>query len=284
MAEESGFSESAKSLAHNPLGVIALFITLVQSFATLLLGVGVDKWQSGDKLPLIWFVVIFPFVVLGVFFILVTRYHDYLYAPSDYRTDKGFPQKLTRLESAFVVKTKIDSADFVAPSNLENGVAQPKQTLLSVETKTAQEDQQIRSAYLGAESLALKRLEKFYDSKIQRDVSFGNGIATAFDGVMSDKDVYVAVEVKLLARPIIESSFLNEVVHRGSLASELITKKSVRKVFRLVLAFVLISKENEGIENFMRDVRLVTENAPFPIDFHIFALSDLKKEFGSDSR
>src|SRR5216683_3076936 len=88
------FLEGAKGLARNPLGIIALFVALVYGFATLLLGVTNQRFGGAERLPLVWFVVLFPVLVLGVFYRLVTHYHEKLYSPRDYREDWSFLKTL----------------------------------------------------------------------------------------------------------------------------------------------------------------------------------------------
>lgn len=83
-------NQSAKELAKNPLGIIALFILLVYGFACLLFGVSVKELASNERMPIIYFTIGFPVLVLGVFSWLVSKHHNKLYAPSDYRDDESF--------------------------------------------------------------------------------------------------------------------------------------------------------------------------------------------------
>jgi CheY-like chemotaxis protein len=85
------FGETAKGLARNPLGIIALFIVLIYGFAALIVGVS-GQLAGGERLPLIWFLVLFPVLVLTVFAWLVSAHHTKLYAPSDYQRDEAFLQ------------------------------------------------------------------------------------------------------------------------------------------------------------------------------------------------
>src|SRR5882672_11180078 len=89
MTEMSTFGSTAKGLARNPLGIIALFIVLIYGFAALTLGINTSL-QSQERLPLVWFLVLFPVVVLFTFGWLVSRHHEKLYAPADYKSDEGF--------------------------------------------------------------------------------------------------------------------------------------------------------------------------------------------------
>lgn len=88
------FAKSAKDLSRNPLGIIALFIVLVYGFACLLFGFSASDLESEERQPIIWFVVLFPLVVLALFGWLVSRHHDKLYAPTDYRDDESFLKTL----------------------------------------------------------------------------------------------------------------------------------------------------------------------------------------------
>ncbi len=83
------FSREATGLARNPLGIIALFIILIYGFASLTLGFNASL-QSEERLPLVWFLVAFPVVVLATFSWLVSRHPTKLYAPGDYQTDAAF--------------------------------------------------------------------------------------------------------------------------------------------------------------------------------------------------
>lgn len=85
------FGKAAKDLSRNPLGIIALFIVLVYGFACLLFGFSAEHLSAiQEKLPLIWFVVIFPVLVLILFGWLVSCHHDKLYSPRDFRDDETF--------------------------------------------------------------------------------------------------------------------------------------------------------------------------------------------------
>jgi hypothetical protein len=87
-----------KDLVKNPIGIIALFISLIYGFANLLLGATATSLTSDERHPLILFIVLFPVVVLVVFYLLVSRHHGKLYAPGDYKDDKSFLRTLSQEE------------------------------------------------------------------------------------------------------------------------------------------------------------------------------------------
>ena len=83
-------TQAAKDLTRNPLGVIGLFIVLVYGFACLVLSYGAGVLETHEKMPIIIFTVLFPLLILRVFYLLVTDHHKKLYAPSDYKDEKLF--------------------------------------------------------------------------------------------------------------------------------------------------------------------------------------------------
>ena len=83
------FGGTAKSLARNPLGIIALFIVLVYGFASLVT-VFSDAFSESERTPLIYFLVIFPILVLIVFAWLVSRHSGKLFAPSDFKDEDNY--------------------------------------------------------------------------------------------------------------------------------------------------------------------------------------------------
>ncbi|WP_428737230.1 pYEATS domain-containing protein [Sulfurimonas sp.] len=83
------FGNTAKDLARNPLGIIALFIVLIYGFAALLIGSS-EHLVTTERMPIIWFLTIFPVIVLSVFAWLVSSHHKKLYAPSDFKDEKIF--------------------------------------------------------------------------------------------------------------------------------------------------------------------------------------------------
>jgi hypothetical protein len=89
MGDLKGFTDAAKGLSRNPLGIIALFIVLIYGFAALTLGT-TSALGPAERFPLVWFMVIFPVIVLITFAWLVSRHHEKLYAPADYHSDDSF--------------------------------------------------------------------------------------------------------------------------------------------------------------------------------------------------
>ena len=103
------FGETAKGLARNPLGIIALFIVLVYGFASLVTAFS-SSLNANERLPLIWFLVVFPVLVLAVFAWLVSRHAGKLYSPGDYKNEENYVAVVASLAAATVRRPDTDSA------------------------------------------------------------------------------------------------------------------------------------------------------------------------------
>ncbi|MFE3544634.1 hypothetical protein ACFXK0_16875 [Nocardia sp. NPDC059177] len=103
-----GFGRAAKGLSGNPLGIIALFITLVYGLAALVTTFSGDL-TAAERLPLIYFLVIFPILVLAAFVWLVSKHSGKLFAPRDFRDEDNYVNVVT--SAASLVAARQGAAD-----------------------------------------------------------------------------------------------------------------------------------------------------------------------------
>jgi CheY-like chemotaxis protein len=83
------FASTAKGLSRNPLGIIALFIVLVYGLACLVVITG-GSLTTAERLPIVYFLVTFPIIVLGVFTYLVSFRSGQLFAPGDFKKEETY--------------------------------------------------------------------------------------------------------------------------------------------------------------------------------------------------
>lgn len=83
------FADSAKGLAKNPLGIIALFIVLVYGFASFVTAFA-GSFTPAERILLVYFLILFPVLVLGVFSWLVAKHSGKLFAPSDFKDEENY--------------------------------------------------------------------------------------------------------------------------------------------------------------------------------------------------
>lgn len=106
------FGETAKGLARNPLGIIALFIVLVYGFASLVTAFA-GSFTPSERLPLIYFLIFFPVLVLCVFSWLVSKHSGKLFAPSDFKNEENY----VKMQMAVVASLTAATAKGQAPTS-----------------------------------------------------------------------------------------------------------------------------------------------------------------------
>jgi CheY-like chemotaxis protein len=121
------FGEVAKGLARNPLGIIALFIVLVYGFACLVTVFSKSLVQE-ERTPLIYFLVVFPVLVLGVFTWLVSQHSGKLFAPADFKDEANY----VKMQLSAVASLSVASAK----SSLGSREPDVERTVLAVQQST----------------------------------------------------------------------------------------------------------------------------------------------------
>lgn len=105
-----GIVDAAKGLARNPLGIIALFIVLVYGFASIVT-TAASSFTHEERLPLIYFLIVFPVMVLAVFSWLVSMHSGKLFAPADFKNEENYVKmQLSAVASLATAAAKHPSA------------------------------------------------------------------------------------------------------------------------------------------------------------------------------
>lgn len=165
MSDLSSFGAAAKGLARNPLGIIALFIVLIYGFAAMTLGFN-DRLEVTERVPLVWFLVIFPVIVLLLFGWLVSCHHEKLYSPSDFRSDEIFLKK--------TIINQRRNEEFLADNeDLRKRIRQTVEDLLKAESEPGEFAERVTKAVEDATTLTIDA-SAFLD---QKDAVFSFPIA-----------------------------------------------------------------------------------------------------------
>ena len=263
------FAESARALTKNPLGIIGLFIVLVYGFACLVLGLGGDHLQPSEKLPIVWFLVLFPPCILAAFYRLVTNHHKKLYAPSDYRDERLFvspqsdEQRTSRLDRE-VERIELQESD--------SGTT-PEPT----KTKSV-----LRASYADAERLAFLAIEREIGQPFSKYVEVKtHNRAEQFDGVLvTDKEAHL-IEVKYFTRPAFKREFLEAVIHRASgfIWQKTMDEKTERETIVLWLAIV-VGFERDALPSFQKKVEDSVSSELFDVRLRFYHIDDLREKYG----
>ncbi len=309
------FLNEAKGLSKNPLGIIALFISLIYGFACLVLGLAANGLNDSQRWPLVWFLVIFPVLILIAFIYLVVNHHKKLYGPSDYKDESNF---LSTLDEKEQTKRLNEEVATLIEENEGNSEGAKKGTdHIDLEEKQIQgqenhhknEIEQIhkntsdykskvtllRESYLIAEDLALRNLEIELGTKILRQVAYNNSANNSvveFDGIAVVKNRIIGIEVKyiksqLISRHIIKSlsntiknfeGYSLRPLRNAIFHSYLISPRLINDMKFEIL--VVIVHEGAQVKTLQEQVFDIVNNSSVDLKFRFYDINDLKQRFG----
>lgn len=266
--------------ARNPLGIVALFISLIYGMSALLLGTSISSLAPANQTVLVAFVVIFPFVVLWVFGWLVARHHTKLYGPGDYRTDKGFldargtspPGETGKRLKEEILKSEVDE------SKADNTQATNEHQAAIEKSKTSNDSLQ-RVPYLyAAESLVFQALQYEFGGAIRREVSIGK--LAKVDGIIELSDgEYHIVEIKITSSATNLARRLREFRTQVEELSHNLRGEGIAPPKKFILAFVV-----DGNDGRVAEVRLTIDRflrrLPENVDFRVYSLARLFSQYG----
>lgn len=284
--ETNSFVRNAKFLTQNPLGIIALFIALIYSLAALLFGTTAKHLTTGERQPLIWFIVLFPQMILGVFYKLVAEHHPKLYSPNDYKSDESFLKAITPEQYSKKVEEEVDVITFARQDDTNLG----KTSLNSVGTTetdkkgdqkqhTAESREKIKTNYLLAEKLALQKLQTVMKHKIDMNVYIANDNNAFFDGVIIDKekDQITFIEIKYLKYRSFSPSDIREFFLRVAYAEKLLVQQYFRNNIKMLL--VLVSDlEEKKIEPLKKSLMRIGRENHYEMEIQYYNFESLKNE------
>lgn len=203
--------QPSKYSVRNPLGVVALFISLIYGIAALLLGAAASTLASWERAPLIGFVVTFPVIVLYVFYLLVTKHHGKLYGPGDYERDDSFLRTLSDPEK----EARLDA-------EVEETIREVQIPAQNVEVRR----EVIREKLINAEQLALSQLEKELGIEPEKGVNISPDQYYFDAEFRTEEDEMILVEIKYLWQSWISTSVVKEFLYKATLTSEYMSLKT----------------------------------------------------------
>lgn len=225
----------------NPLTIIAIFAALSEICSTAvlpLLSIEI-QWYF------MWFVIIFPVLLLLLFFYTLNTKHFVLYAPSDYKDESNYLKTFGKADDEQVIK-KISSeysndSDSVVLSNIPDRSAIPDKSELRELNRAAKMGKR-----LIAEKLVFAKLEKYLGAEFRQEVrlQYSTGNDFIFDGIAVKDGKFYAVEIKHVddfnrAEKLVRNSLLK--INETYLQLPTVTQNE----FNLILA---ITTENPEID------------------------------------
>jgi hypothetical protein len=276
----------------NPLTVMAVFVSLAEVSGSAILPILTDDIQS----IFLWFVMLFPILIVSLFFATLNWNHKVLYAPTDFRDDKSFLDLIRPLNDAeLVIKRDEQIIEETEVKEPEADKAEDKEPIteepLNVH-KTTQASPPILettvkpSAKLGysfqakareAEALAIQEIQKEYPFPFTREVSFENvGFfdALAFD---TDRKQVIVVEVKYLKSGHFNADIIHKLLYQSEALRTAASKNNFKSKF--ILAIVISEEANENhVKAIKKRVNEITKHSSQEIDLRVFEIEELKKK------
>jgi hypothetical protein len=269
------FGKTAQSLARNPLGIIALFIVLLYGIAGLVLGTSAKNMEPSERLPLIWFLAIFPVIVLGVFSWLVSRHHQKLYAPSDFKSDDAFLQTISPESQRQRLEKEVAE---LAPST--DGMQDTQLPSREAAKNVAENVNRIRADVVLAEDLVLRQIEADYNAPVRRNqaMALSDSQKILLDGVLLSGGKLYAIEVKLFRESTVRKNLHNRLAEIAYLANRLAALNATN----LSLLFAVVSADltEETRHLIERQFTSMVKGAAVPIDLKFFDFMELKERYG----
>lgn len=259
-------------LTRNPLGVIGLFIWLIYSIAGMVFAISISQLSYSIQLILTLFIVLFPPAILFVFYFLVTRHHNKLYAPGDFKDERLFFRPGTLEEVQEKLKSIVieqETSEAAASSSIESAVGLHN---FKIDTQPLN--------YVAIEAAALDWAENDYGRKIPRDiVTEIDGSKFIFDGVYQDESRLDLFEVKVYRRPAFKREFIEAVMYR---ATSLILHDSVSKKDREFCLWLIIVTDFEGeaLIEFEQRMKRAVDTNNFEVKWLFVPKSKLKLKSG----
>lgn len=95
MEQSNGTTRPGITLARNPLGIISLFVFFIEAIATVSLQIAVETKYVGH---VVWFIILFPTLIVLLFFITLWAKRESFYSPMEFRDDQSFLALLTKVD------------------------------------------------------------------------------------------------------------------------------------------------------------------------------------------
>lgn len=277
------------STVKNPLTVIAIFAGTAEISGTAIL----PLLQVQSQQTYIWFLMLFPFILIVFFFLTLNWNHKVLYAPSDFTNEDNFVnilKKPTIQETLTYIKSDLLDTETEKEVEVDAG----KQKVVSENTKSVSTSkikrekdasivrdinrQRMQDAQM-AELLVLNKLEIELNTPIQREmmIKIGNN-KVIFDGVIQTGSRLTGIEVKYMRTINTFSSHMwDNLSNRFELLYQSLNE-SQKKSFSIIFAVVTDDKSNELNSAIVNRLN----NFSFPIQIRIYDFDELRNEFANE--
>ena len=225
----------------NPLTIIAIFAGIVEIGSNTVLPFLTPENQS----TYIWFLMLFPLVLILIFFYILYNKHHVLYAPSDFNNEDNFNELFfnTRKSTSKELDKKLDDEiKFlkIPEKNIKKEVGVRNINLTSKSEKFTNLIRHNRSHLLTIENRLIDKFSKNYNYHIERDITLEiNNEKLICDGFIQQGNYVNIIEVKNLSHFMSVSQIIYMIINRKY---NLLTSFSENK--NMTLSFIILTPDD----------------------------------------
>jgi hypothetical protein len=272
------FLKEAKDFVRNPLGIIALFISLIYGFVSLLLSSSAEKLTVAERWPIIIFIVAFPIMVLWTFYKLVTNHHGKLYAPGDFKDDKSFLRTLSPEEQEEKLEKEVNESLGYEEIGSSKVTDMTKSAAYSPrnQAKNIGNDERLQSLHAFREELKhietsiIRQIAKELNVEASRNVVLGETEAN-FDAYMgATLNKFTFLEVKAFRSPSTSMMIFDRLLYQAVLAD-----KFLESQFKLIIAIVYFF-DDAHLDRIEKRLRQKIKACPVNIELRFIPRSKIK--------
>lgn len=265
----------------NPLTIIAIFAGLAEISGTIVLPF-IDKANQGI---FIWFLIIFPALIVILFFLTLNFNHRVLYAPSDFRNEDNFLAQFQKSDpKARVERIKEEIEESMVMGDRYEVSTQLSSSKSDQETEHTQpiktnQARNLQATYFLSEELIIKKLSIELGIDFQREVTYKRGNEKYdFDGVAAQNDSLTIIEVKYMKTPQPKSLSFPRLLDNVQDIYFSLTNNQ-KNNFKFILA-IGTDLPKEMHPEIMKNLSELIGGYIFNSDIRIYNLTELEKEFG----
>ncbi|MCS3459426.1 hypothetical protein [Aeromonas sp. BIGb0445] len=275
----------------NPLTVIAIFAAIAEISGTTVL----PFIESENQGIYIWFLMLFPVFLVGIFFLTLNFNHKVLYAPSDYKNEDNFLKsfgKATTEEKEEKLREEVEEAEDSssteenasessgndAESREASSPSAPSKHATSFVLNSERHASLMANVFL-AEKLSIMKLSKDMGLEFKTDVRFETPSSRKiiFDGLAIDKNKIHAVEVKLFRNEHVNPSRLDKVLLESELMASQLKGIDSKE---LVIHFMAVVDNPEVSASRVKErLSRYLDKYNVNVKLHVVTLDDLKNEY-----
>ena len=217
----------------NPLGIIALFLSVIYGIAGYVISNAISYLHgSYERLPLIYFIVFFPLILLVAFIYLVVKHNVKLYAPKDFDNQDGFLEANGKNIKPHEPTETLKHSEKIPGSQKKSSIC------MLAYSSTINKGKE----WMISEESALKKYSTDHEMEIKTEISLGRNYVC--DGIAQKNGNTYLFEVKR------ESSLGNfDIMLRRLVALQVILENKRYENLNFILIFISDTKIEENKMN-----------------------------------